>query len=43
MKVLIIEDDVVMKKGSYAREGITIGKGAVIEENTFLMKDLILK
>lgn len=36
----IIEDNVILKKGSYVREALTIGKGAVLEENSFAMKDI---
>ena len=36
----IIEGNVVLKKGSYVREALTVGEGAVVEENSFAMKDI---
>ena len=36
----IIEDGVILRKNSWVRAGITIGKGAVLEENAGAMKDI---
>ena len=36
----IIKDNVTLKKGCFIRCGLTIGKGAIIEENSGVMKDV---
>ena len=36
----IIGDNVTIKKGSFLRAGITVGEGAVIEEDSIVMKDI---
>ena len=35
----IVGNNVHFKKGSYCREGLTVGDNAVIEENAVLLKD----
>lgn len=35
-----IEDNVILKKGSYVRAGLIVGKGSILEENSFAMKDI---
>ncbi len=36
----IIEDNVVIKKGAYVRAGLTIGRNAILEKDSFAMKDI---